>query len=154
MGDLIVKSVASADFKSLKSKGDEAHKAMIEAVSEAGASAVAKGRADISSAGNFGSRWLTGLQYHVEDGSEKITLEVTEAVPYWTVFQHGKTIQGKPLLFFKPTVMPAGATTMPSVISKRSVTIPKKFHLIEIATAEAAKVPELFKEKMQQASKG
>ena len=71
---------------------------------------------------------------------------------WWKTFQYGVTIIGKPLLFFKPTKAVGGLAgregNMPLVISKHQVTIPKKFHLIEIAQAESERVPLLFRQKL------
>jgi hypothetical protein len=69
------------------------------------------------------------------------------------VFQYGATIVGRPLLYFVPTKAVGGlqGKALPEVISKHAVTIPKKFHLIEISQAEAAKVPLLFRANMKAA---
>jgi hypothetical protein len=106
-----------------------------------------KGREDIGRAGNFGARWTDGFVAEVEDDhAGDITITATMGVQYWKVFQYGAIIQGKPLLYFKPTKAVGGLAgmegNMPEVISKHSVSIPKKFHLIEVAEQEAGKIGE------------
>lgn len=147
---LLVKADVSGDVHAPNLSG-LVDRALHEAVEEAAASILEKGRADISAAGNFGARWTEGLKANVSGDGDGVNLTVTEDVPYWTVFQFGAVITGKPLLFFKPNQPPAGlpqGAPLPKVISKHSVTIPKKFHLIEIANAEAEKVPLLFQQKL------
>ncbi|HEY1447837.1 MAG TPA: HK97 gp10 family phage protein [Caulobacteraceae bacterium] len=53
------------------------------------------GRADIQAAGRFGSRWTSGFQATVTEGGGNIKVAVTEAVPYWTVFEYGADISAK-----------------------------------------------------------
>lgn len=54
-----------------------------------------QGRADIRSAGRFGSRWTEGFNAPVTEGGGNIAVNVTEAVPYWTVFEFGADIRAK-----------------------------------------------------------
>ena len=131
----------------------EANEALLEAVENVATEIEAKGHADITGAGNFGGRWTEAFNAKVTAGEGgAVHLDVTMTIPYWTVFQFGATIHGKPLLYFTPTKAVGGlkgmAGNLPAVISKHSVTIPKKFHLIEIATAEAEQVPLLFRRKL------
>lgn len=122
---------------SMKEAADAASKAILD-----------RGRADISGAGRFGARWTEGLTSTIEEEPpSKVTITVREAVPYWTVFQYGKVIHGKPLLYFKPDrpIFYRGKTTMPAVISVRSVTIPKKFHLVEICHDVAGQLGQLYR---------
>jgi hypothetical protein len=74
--------------------------ARVRAAARAAAAEIAqeieeRGRADIKSAGKFGSRWTDGLQAKVTEGGGSIKIDVTEAVPYWTVFEYGATIHAK-----------------------------------------------------------
>ena len=69
------------------------------AASQAAENIQTRGRLDISNAGKFGTRWTEGLTAKVTEGGGHIRVSVTEKVPYWTVFEFGATIQGKPLLW-------------------------------------------------------
>lgn len=136
-----------------------------------------KGRADIASAGKFGSRWLNGFTATVTEGGGSIRISVEEAVPYWKVFQFGATINGNPLLFipfsfaedakginardygplFRVTrksdglvmLLSPGKPAVPKYFGKASVTIPKKFHLIEIARASAKNLGAFFNQRFK-----
>jgi hypothetical protein len=139
--------------RSVQSFSRMARDALREAAAEAADEIESKGRSDITAAGNFGGRWTSGFNAKVSEGGGNVKIDVTEAVPYWTVFQYGATIVGRPLLYFVPTKAVGGleGKALPAVISKHAVTIPKKFHLIEISQAEAAKVPLLFRANMKAA---
>lgn len=131
-------------------------------------------RADIASAGNFGSRWTEGLQATVGEGGGHIRIRVTMAVPYWTVFQTGKVIFGKPLLWIPlsfaadakgvrarnypgqlfrvdrragaPLLMAPGSPAQAKYVGKESVTIPKKFHVLEIIRRVSKSIPQLYRD--------
>lgn len=146
---------------------------MIEAADAASKAILDQGRADISGAGRFGARWTEGLTSDVEDQSPRgVTITVRHAVPYWTVFQYGKEIHGKPLLWIPLTDSDAvgisakdypgrlfrvdrkagGAPLLMSAEDKEvkytgheSVDIPKKFHLVEICKDVADKLGQLYK---------
>jgi hypothetical protein len=153
-GGLVGKTV-----RSVQSFSKLARDALREAVAEVAETIESKGRADIGAAGNFGGRWTSGFKASVSEGGGNVRLDVTEDVSYWTVFQFGATITGKPLLYFKPTQAVGGlqGKTLPSLISKHAVSIPKKFHLIEISQEEAAKIPLLFRQNIKvakEAAKG
>ena len=140
-------------------------------------SMVEKGREDIASAGNFGSRWTTeGLTSDVSGSGTTRTITIREAVPYWRVFQEGAVVQGKPLLWIPLSFAPeaqgvsakdypgrlfrvdrksGGAPLLLSADDKQpkysgheSVRIPKKFHLVEIVTAEAKTFGALYRVEM------
>lgn len=107
-------------------------------------------RADIRGAGNFGARWTDGFRVEVDsENPNTVTLTGTMDVPYWRVFQYGAVIRGKPFLWFAPTpgtVKPDKFGLTPKVIKKRSVTIPKKFHIVEIAEDEIKKIGETLEQ--------
>lgn len=132
-----------------------------------------QGREDIKGAGKFGSRWTDGLQGKITEGGGNIKISFTQAVPYWTVFQNGQVIHGKPLLWIPldfaadakgvlarnysgrlfrvdrksgkaPLLLAAGNPAQPKYFGKESVTIPKKFHLTEIARQVARRIGELY----------
>lgn len=135
------------------------------------------GRSDISGAGNFGARWTSGFTSEIGGDGNVRTVTLRQAVPYWKVFQYGAIIQGKPLLWIPTTKggprareyggrlfrvpkkgksRPGGGvpllldwdTKQVMYTGHETVTIPKKFHLIEIARAEAKTVGALFRVEM------
>lgn len=123
--------------------------AIRQAADAASTAILDRGRADIRAAGRFGTRWTEGLTADVTEDPSTVTITVREAVPYWTVFQFGKVIRGRPLLW-----IPSGPDTPrylfrrgvpPAVISVRQVRIPKKFHLIEIARQVGGTLGQLYK---------
>lgn len=79
--------------------GDKVRSAVRGAALDAAEEIEEKGREDIASAGNFGSRWTEGLKATVTEGGGNIRINVTEDVSYWRIFQEGGTIEGNPLLF-------------------------------------------------------
>lgn len=132
-----------------------------------------KGREDIKSSGNFGSRWTDALQGRVTEGGGTIRISFDMAIPIWTVFQNGKVIHGKPLLAIplsfaqdaqgvnardypgrlfrvnrkdgKAPLLAIGKPQFePKYFLKESVTIPKKFHLTEIARQVARRIGEIY----------
>jgi hypothetical protein len=138
---------------------------------------VPRARADISAAGKFGSRWTDGFQGKVTEGGGFIRIAFTEKVPYWRVFQFGAVIHGRPLLWIPlsfakdaqgirardypgklfrvdrksgkaPLLMKVGKPAEPKYFGKASVTIPKKFHLVEIIRDGARKMKSFYKDHM------
>ncbi len=146
-----------------------------EAADDTADEILSKGRADIIGAGKFGSRWTEGLHADVTEGGGNIRISVTEDVPYWRVFQFGATIHGKPLLWIPlsfagdaqgvrardypgrlfrvnrsgkaPLLLTPGKPAHPKYFGKESVTIPKKFHLIEVSRAAARRVKDFYKQR-------
>lgn len=138
-----------------------------------------EGDTDIRSAGNFSKRWTDAFKVDVGEGGGNIRLTVTMEVPYWRVFQHGATIQGKPLLWIPlsfasdakgvmardypaplfrvdrksgaPLLMTPGSPAQAKYFGKESVTIPKKFHLIEIAQRVAKRLRTLYRANLRKA---
>lgn len=131
-------------------------------------------RANIANAGRFGPRWTDGLQATVGEGGGHIRIRVTMAVPYWSVFQTGKVIFGKPLLWIPlsfatdaqgirardypgqlfrvdrrqgaPLLMAPGNPAQAKYFGKESVTIPKKFHIIEIIERISKNMPRFYRD--------
>lgn len=133
-----------------------------------------RGRADIAGAGNFGRRWIEGFRATVGEGGGHTRIRVTEDVPYWTVFEFGATIHGKPLLWIPlsfaadaqgvrasdypsplfrvdrkagaPLLLTkgAGGKAVPKYFGKESVRIPKKFHLRQIIRSVASKMRDRY----------
>lgn len=144
----------------------QVRKKMAGAMRQAEKAILTQGRDDIQSAGNFGARWTEGLQSNIEEGDERITLTVTHNVPYWSVFQTGKLIRGRPLLwiplpgtdpnergdFFQTSkkgnlllFKKEGKEITPLRVAKEQVYIPKKFHLVEICKDVAGTLGQLYK---------
>jgi hypothetical protein len=144
----------------------DVHKRMAGAMRQAEKAILVQGRQDIQEAGNFGARWTEGLTSEIDDQETSITLTVKHEVPYWSVFQTGKLIRGKPLLWIPlPGVDPNergdffqtskkgnlllfkrdGRDITPLRVAKEEVYIPKKFHLVEICRDVAGTLGQLYK---------
>jgi hypothetical protein len=151
-------------------------RAVEAATSQLAENILEKGREDISGAGNFGSRWTTGLTSDVGGSGNVRTVTIKQAVAYWKVFQDGAVISGKPLLWipmssateaqgvsakdfpgrlFRVERKSGGVPLLMSADDKQvkytgheSVRIPKKFHLVEIANAEAKTFGALYRVEM------
>jgi hypothetical protein len=140
--------------------------AAVAALRETAANAVQEGRQNIGAAGPGFSRgkWQSGLQYLTKDATEvgapslKAKAIIFHKYGIAGVFEHGATIQGKPLLWIPTT--PGGPTASrsgkklvsatvrgkpmlfdandrdphrkPLYIGVKSARIPKKFRVIEI----------------------
>jgi hypothetical protein len=159
--------------KNLARDGDIVLAAMRAAAQDAQKEFLDRGRADIASAGNFGKRWTEGLTAPITEGGGRIVLSVKHAVPYFMVFQRGKVIRGKPLLWIPlsfakdaqgvlardypgglfrvnragkaPLLLTYSKPATPKYFGKEQVTIPKKFHILEIGRETARKLKELYK---------
>jgi hypothetical protein len=149
--------------------------AMRAAADEAADEIVASGRADMASAGNFGSaRWQQGLHSMVQAfDNGNVRVDIMHDVPYFRVFQYGAVIHGNPLLWIPLSFASeaqgvrardfpgrlfrvdrkSGAAPLllsaddkqPKYFGKESVRIPKKFHIIEIARTVSRKLGALYK---------
>ena len=151
--------------RSVSRQGDKVRAAARETAQAAAEQIVTRGRADIRSApGNWGQRWPDGLNAEVSEGGGNIRISVTHDVPYFMVFERGALIKGKPLLWiplssnpfkvrardypgrlFKTVRKSDGLQLLGSrddgqmkYFAKESVTIPKKFHITEIARQVAS----------------
>ena len=110
------------------------------------------GAEDIESAGNFGDEWVDALHADISETQRTITIDVSmqpqgPPVIYWKVFEYGASIfahGGGLLTWPNKSGFSIGGKT-PAFISKRSVTIPKKFHLHEVVREEAAKTRSVFR---------
>ena len=144
----------------LRTKADQIQGAAVQAMEEVRDEILQKGRENISGAGNFGARWTDGLKGEVtEAGPGEVDLTITHDVPYFMVFQRGARISGKPLLAIPLSFagvpkglyarnFPGGlfrvdrrsgrplllsrADRQPKYFLIDSVTIPKKFQVLEI----------------------
>lgn len=162
-------------------KNLEAHRQRVQRAVEAATSQLAeniveKGRDDISSAGNFGSRWTEGLTSDVGGSGNVRTVTIRQAVPYWRAHQDGAVISGKPLLWipmssateaqgvsakdfpgrlFRVERKSGGVPLLMSADDKQvkytgheQVRLGKRFHLVEIANAEAKTFGALYRVEM------
>lgn len=160
-------------FKRNRTRDGEIVLAAARASAQEGAGIILKrGRSDISKAGRFGSRWTDGLTAPVTEGGGRIVINVAHAVPYFMVFQRGKVIRGKPLLWIPLSfagdalgrrardfpgglfrVNRAGKAPLllsirdkrPKYFGKTKVTIPKKFHVLEIGREVGRSLKELYR---------
>jgi hypothetical protein len=156
-----------------KRDGEVVLAAAREAAREAQTTILAKGRADIRGAGNFGSRWTEGLTAPITEGGGRIVLNLRHSVPYFMVFQRGKVIRGKPLLWIplsfatdaqgvrardypgilfrvnrkggKSPLLMSARDKRPKYFGRTKVTIPKKFHVLEIARDVARDFKNLYR---------
>src|SRR5262245_49497594 len=79
--------------------------AAVAALRDAAADAVQEGRSNIAGSGRFAGRWVSGLQYRTFDAeaggepSLQARAVIFHKFGIAGVFEHGATIQGKPLLW-------------------------------------------------------
>jgi hypothetical protein len=135
--------------------------AMQSAAEEAGTTIETLGTLDIASApGKWGTRWTTGLHAKVSRGGGNIRIDVTHDVPYFLVFEEGRVIRGKPMLWIplsfasdakgvwardfpgrlfrvdrvgKAPLLLSAEDKQPKYFGKEQVRIPQKFHIRKIA---------------------
>jgi hypothetical protein len=132
-----------------------------------------EGRADIRAGGNFGSsRWQNGFHAKISFQSRSdMVIRITHDVRYWVVFEEGRVIRGKPMLWIPLDfatqaqgklardfpgklfrVNRAGKAPLllskdgPQYFGKEKVTIPKKFHLRETVRQVARQMGTFYKE--------
>lgn len=130
------------------------------------------GRADIKGAGKFGRRWTDGLTAPITEGGGRIVINAKHAVPYFSVFQRGKVIHGKPLLWIplsfasdaqgvmarnfsgglfrvnrkgKAPLLLSRSDGEPKYFGKTRVRIPKKFHVLEIGRKVARRMRDFYR---------
>lgn len=165
------------EYRVLMDKHATNHRhALLAAAEEARDTALRAGRANIRNAGNFGRRWTDGLTGDVVVKRDSVITEYRHAVPYFSVFQFGKIIHGKPLLFipfsfardaqgvsardypgglFRVTRKSDGLTMLwsvrtgePKYFGKESVKIPKKFKVLEIIREVSRNIKLFFVEQL------
>jgi hypothetical protein len=152
--------------------GDRVRSAVRQTAIQAANRIVDEGRDDISSAGRFGSRWTSALHVEISEGGGNIRIDLLNDEPLWIVFQEGRTISGKPLLWIPIDQDAKGVsardyqtrlfrvdrkrdglpllltwTKDPRVVyfGKSQVTIPKKFHLREIVAEVARNMAAIYR---------
>lgn len=165
-----------AGLQAIRDKRVAVAKAASAALNETADNAVQEGRKNIAGAGQFGPRWQEGLQYRmVEPDTPQAKAIIFHRIGYAGVFEHGATIQGKPLLWIpttpggppasrsgkklvsatvrgKPMLFDAGdrdRQRKPLYIGVPSVRIPKKFRVTEIVKEHVAKIAALFSKYIQ-----
>lgn len=96
-------------LKAVREKQRPVAEAAVAALRETAADAVQEGRKDIAGAGRFGPKWQSGLQFLTKDaqkgGIPSLQAKATIFHRYGIagVFEHGATIEGKPLLWIPTT---------------------------------------------------
>lgn len=159
--------------RSVYRQAGEVRRAMRAAAFDASEEIRLRSARDMASAGNFGPRWTGGLHVDITEGGGSIRMAAWHEVPYFSVFQYGKVIYGKPLLWIplsfatdakgvlarnypgglfrvdrkapgKAPLLLSYSTKEPKYFGKESVTIPKKFHVVEIIRDVARKLPTLY----------
>jgi Family of unknown function (DUF6441) len=150
--------------------------ASVAALRETAANAVEEGRENIAGSGQFSGKWLSGLRSRIvgatEGGEPSLQAKaiIFHKFGYAGVFEHGATIEGKPLLWIptarggppasrsgkkltsatvrgQPMLFDAGdrdRARKPLYIGVPSVRIPKKWRIIEIVKEHAARIGALF----------
>lgn len=172
-----VKTNESAWLAAIRDKRRSFAGAAVAALRETAANAVQEGRQNIGGAGSgFKGKWQSGLQYLTKNatkGGEPSTS--AKAIIFHKygiagVFEHGATIQGKPMLWIPtehgaPTASRSGKKLVsatvrgrpmlfdandksrdrkPLYIGVKSVRIPKKFRVTEIVKKHVKKFAALF----------
>jgi Family of unknown function (DUF6441) len=163
-------------YELLRDKQRAVATASVAALREASADAVEEGRSNIAGAGRFGDKWQAGLRRRMVGATEggEPSLQAKAIIFHKFgiagIFEHGGTIEGKPLLWIPttPGAPPASRSgkklvsatvrghpmlfdandkdrhRKPLYIGVPSVRIPKKFRITEIVEAHAARIGELF----------
>jgi hypothetical protein len=133
------------------------------------------GRADIKSAGQFGSRWTEGFTASAKSSTGGLfgaTITVRHSVRYWRIFEEGGLIRGAPMLWIplshtnikvpasiyaksvglftvkrpgKPPLLFSKKTRKPVYVGVSSVRQRKRFHLRAICNQVRAKLPEMYR---------
>lgn len=156
--------------KNLAGLADRLNRAITASMNMVQSMLLTTGRADIASAGNFGSSWTQGLNVVLEGAAPNMRLYMTHEIPYAGIFETGGVIQGNPMLWiplsgtdaagvraaafgglFSAKYPRSGRPLLFSMADKKpryfgieSVTIPKKFHLTEDVTSVMASFRSIF----------
>lgn len=131
-----------------------------------------RGDADITRAGRFGSRWTNGFHSIPRLSGTTYSIDTFSDIFYFTVFEFGKVIHGKPLLWiplsfakdaigvmardfpgglFRVDRKAGGAPLLlsikdgqPKYFGKASVKIPQKFHIRQICRNVAKRIKTIY----------
>jgi hypothetical protein len=173
-----VKTDQSAWIKAIREKQRPVATAAVAALRDVAAGAVQEGRQNIGAAGPGFTRakWQSGLQYRTKDAriggeaSLQAKAFIFHSYGIAGVFEHGATIQGKPMLWIptkhgaprasrsgkkltsatvrgQPMLFDANdkdRDRKPLYIGVPSVRIPKKFRIIEIVKEHVRRFAQLF----------
>jgi Family of unknown function (DUF6441) len=150
--------------------------AAVAALRDVAAESVQEGRRNIAGAGKFGPKWQSGLQYRTQNATEggvpslQARAIIFHKFGFAGVFEHGATIQGKPLLWIPttegaPTASRSGKKLVsatvrgqpmlfdandkdrhrkPLYIGVPSVRIPKKWRITEIVKKHVKNFAAIF----------
>lgn len=155
--------------------GDRAVRGIQAAANRAAQEIETEGRANIRAGGNFGSaRWQEGFRARLSFKSRAdLVIRVTHDVPYWVVFEEGRVIRGKPLLWIPLDFGNANGVRArdypgklfrvdrvgrnpllfsdsgPQYVGVTSVRIPRKWHLRQIVRQVARQMRDFYKEAMR-----
>ena len=156
--------------------GERQIRAAQQAARDAAAEIEKRGRANIKKGGDFGSaRWQQGFRAKTSFQSRSdMTIRITHEVGYWVVFEEGRVIHGKPLLWIPlPFASDAQGKSArdypgqlfrvdrqgkapllvsdsgPKYFGKEKVTIPKKWRLRAIAAEVSRKMQTYFNRAMK-----
>jgi hypothetical protein len=173
---LKVKADPPAWLKMIRDEQRAVATASVAALREASADAVEEGRDNIAGSGRFSGKWLSGLRHRMvgakEGGEPSLQAKaiIFHSFGFAGVFEHGATIQGKPLLWIPTTRggLPASRSgkklvsatvrgqpmlfdandrardRKPLYVGVPSVRIPKKWRITEIVKKHAAQLGQLF----------
>ena len=163
-------------IEAMRDKQRSVATAALAALRETATDAVEEGRQNIAGSGSFGPKWREGLRRRIVGASEggEPSLQAKAIIFHKSglagIFEHGATIEGKPLLWI-PTekgAPPAGRSgkklvsatirgqpvlfdaadhdrhRKPLYVGVKSVRIPKKWRIVEIVEEHAARIGELF----------
>jgi hypothetical protein len=167
-------AMGSAFVQNVNKGGERVKKAMLLAAKDVAQQILDRGRADIATEGDFGTRWQQGLQASVTQQSNgEILISVTHDIPWFKMFMKGAVIKGKPLLWIplpdatdargvpagkypgrlikivsskgKPLLITAAKPKEPKYIGVESVKIPQKFHIADIIEAARRRYTDLYR---------
>ena len=175
---LVFSSQEAALEKMLDEIQQQIDAARMGAVRDAANVAIRKGRANIASAG-FPKRWQNALVYafYPNEGKDPAAL-IFDKLPYASVFEFGATIRGRPLLWLPieqnlphgvhspkqygrqlVSVNIAGKRPLmfdkfnrlrgPLFVGVSSVEIRKRFNLMQIFAAAAARVGKFYEKRLK-----
>jgi hypothetical protein len=171
-----VKADQPAWIKAIRDKQRPVATAAVAALREVATDAVNEGRSNIAGAGKFGPNWQQGLRRKIvgaKDAGEpslQARAIIFHKFGFAGVFEHGATIEGKPLLWIPtteggPAASRSGKKLVSATVRGRpmlfdandkdrdrkplyigvpSVRIPKKWRITEIVKEHAARIGELF----------
>ena len=163
-------------LKMIRDKQRPVATAAVAALREVAADAVQEGRSNIAGAGSFGPKWQQGLKFRTVDAeaggepSLQAKAIIFHSFGMAGIFEHGGTIQGKPLLWIpttpggppasrsgkklvsatvrgQPVLFDAGDRDRhrkPLYVGVPSVRIPKKWRITEIVKQHAKQLGALF----------